>query len=284
MSESNATTNDLSPDYPPVPHILRDLGIVVEMQGLDCRAGLEVVSHMCSEAGGMRIGTMSMLVDVVAGAYATRAVAPNWVATCDMVVHQFAAPARGIIAAFPRVLRHGKSTIVVEIDVTCQEEPEVLIGLGRVTFSILESRNELQRTEPREEFVRSEFAVPGSGLVNPVLEQIGAKVLSAGNGEVELAISPYVGNTLGALQGGVLSMLLDRSAELAGRRVGQADWATSDLAIHFLSLGKAGPLRSHARVLKSSPNGAKVRVEVRDEGRDHRLVSVATADVGPSSK
>jgi len=282
LSDQSATTNDLSPSYPPTPHILRDLGIVFEMQALDCRASLEVVPHLCSNVSGVRAGTLGMLIDVAAGAYATRAVAPNWVATCDMVVNQFAAPHAGVIAACPRLLRHGKSTIVVEVDVTSESQPDVLIGMGTVTFSILESRSEFQRTDPSDDYMRSEFAVEGSGLVQPVLDRIGASVVDVCAGEVVLALSPYVGNTLGALQGGVLTMLLDYSAECAGRSVGERDWVTHDLIVHFLSLGKAGPLRSRARILKTSSHGAKLRVEVHDEGKDNRLVSVATADVGPA--
>ncbi|MGY8804976.1 MAG: PaaI family thioesterase, partial [bacterium] len=137
----------------------------------DCRASLEVVPHLCSNVSGVRAGTLGMLIDVAAGAYATRAVAPNWVATCDMVVNQFAAPHAGVIAACPRLLRHGKSTIVVEVDVTSESQPDVLIGMGTVTFSILESRSEFQRTDPSDDYMRSDFAVEGSGLVQPVLDR-----------------------------------------------------------------------------------------------------------------
>ena len=102
-----------------------------------------------------------------------------------------------------------------------------------------------------------------------------------GPGEVELPISSYNTNTLGALQGGGLAILVDLAAEVAGGSVGRSDWVTKEFVIHFLALGKQGPLRTSARVLQVSEHGAQLRVEVKDEGADDRLVSVVTALVGP---
>jgi acyl-coenzyme A thioesterase PaaI-like protein len=55
---------------------------------------------------------------------------------------------------------------------------------------------------------------------------------------------------------------------------------TTDFSVHFLSLGKAGPLRASAQVLAAESDHALLRVEVRDRGNDDRLLSVATARAG----
>ncbi|MCP4035510.1 MAG: hypothetical protein GY733_01125 [bacterium] len=88
-------------------------------------------------------------------------------------------------------------------------------------------------------------------------------------------------NTLSALQGGALGILIDAAAEAAGRHAADAHWITKDLVIHYLALGKVGPIRTRARVLENSPHGTRLRIEVNDCGSDQRLLSVATVEVGP---
>ncbi|MBW2231078.1 MAG: hypothetical protein JRG92_11330 [Deltaproteobacteria bacterium] len=64
-----------------------------------------------------------------------------------------------------------------------------------------------------------------------------------------------------------------------GNRAGHSDWVTTDLSIHYLALGRFGPIRTTSRLLRVLPDSALVRVEVRDAGADDRLVCVATATV-----
>ncbi len=268
--------------YPPDEHILRDLGIYLEQEGDEIRAGMEIVPAICTSSGGVRAGVVGALVDVVAGAFAARAVAPDWIATCDLVLHQFAAVANGGLVASARALRQGRSTVVVEVEVRRAKDRQQLVALSTVTFSVVESRGESQRALDDEGgFTRTLFARPDSGFDRSVGEKLGARICDAASGEVELAISPYNTNTLGALQGGGLAILIDLSAEVAGRAVGRGAWVTKEYVVHFLALGKRGPLRSRARVLQSSEHGVQLRLEVRDEGSGGRLVSVATALVGP---
>lgn len=282
LSTTTRKTEDLAPNYPPSHHILRDLGIFVELEGLRCRTGIEVVPHLCTN-GVLRVGAIAMLIDVAAGAYATRAVSPNWVATCDLVLHTLVSVSRGTVVAVPRKLRHGKTTLVVEVDVFEASNPEIPTATGTVTFSILESRGATQRTDPIEELIRTEFALPTTNLAKPIFETMGVEVVDASLGQLEVPLTPYLGNTLGAVQGGAIALLAEASAEMAGRHIGEASWLTRDMVIHYLSLGKAGPLSSRAKVLRSTGNGALLRVELYDEGRDRRLLTAITAEVGPAS-
>jgi len=278
--------NHMTQGYPPQTHLLRDLGIYIDQQGEQTRAGMEIVSHMCTSRGGARAGVVGTLVDVVAGAFAARAVAPNWIATLDMVLHQFASVSSGVLIADARALRRGRSTVVVEVEVhrdgQNRAEGGDLVALATVTFSVLEARGESQRAaEDDGTFTRTLFALSDSGLTSAVTDRLGARVCDASAGEVELEISSYNTNTLGALQGGGLAILVDLAAEVAGRSIGEADWITEEFVIHYLALGKQGPLRTSARVLQASEHGAQLRIEVRDEGSRDRLVSVVTALVGP---
>ena len=57
------------------------------------------------------------------------------------------------------------------------------------------------------------------------------------------------------------------------------DVVTTDLSVHFLALGREGPVRSRASLLRHDGNGALFSVELRDAGHEERLAAVATARV-----
>ena len=77
-------------------------------------------------------------------------------------------------------------------------------------------------------------------------------------------------------------VLRDLAAEAAARaRLGRPA-ATRDLSVHFLAIGRKGPLRTGARVLRSDGDGLLLRVEARDAGAEDRLCTIATATVAPA--
>jgi uncharacterized protein (TIGR00369 family) len=151
------------------------------------------------------------------------------------------------------------------------------VAVASASFARMPARSEYQReaaragpARPRAAFARSD-----SRLARPVLEQIGARVLDAGAGALELALSSYVVNSLGAVQGGVLALLADAACEAAASAVAGEPRVCTDLSLRFLRLGRTGPFQSSARVLRTSPETSLVAVEIRDAGRDGELLTVA---------
>jgi uncharacterized protein (TIGR00369 family) len=115
----------------------------------------------------------------------------------------------------------------------------------------------------------------------PFHQAIGLRVLDAASGALEIPLAPYVVNSVGALQGGVVVALADASAEHAGRALLGREVATSDLSVHYLALGREGPLYTRAALLRRDADAALFSIELRDAGQDGRLAAVATARVGP---
>ena len=265
-------------DYPPSYHLLRDLGVWLERDERGSRAGLEIDEHLCSPNAGVRSGVIATLVDVIGGATATRAVRPGWVATCDLVLHLVSAVRKGPILAGFNLLRQGKSTVVIETEITAPPQQRT-IAHATLTFSVLEARNDMQRIDERADQPRVHFGGANEGLDEPLVDRLGCRILDAETGRVELELNAYNSNTLGAVQGGALAILADVAAESAGRAAGRPDWVTTDLTIHYLALGRHGPIRTTTRLLRSLPASALVRVEIRDAGAADRLVCVATATV-----
>jgi acyl-coenzyme A thioesterase PaaI-like protein len=108
-------------------------------------------------------------------------------------------------------------------------------------------------------------------------------VLDAASGVVEIAVGDYVRNSVGALLGGAVVALVDAAAEAVASARMEADVATRDLQVHFLALGRVGPIRSRARWLAGDARDARLRVELVDAGQDVRLVSVATVRLAGAS-
>jgi len=96
---------------------------------------------------------------------------------------------------------------------------------------------------------------------------------------IEMDVRPEVSNVRGALQGGLIAVLIDTCA---GRLAYQScdhehgySTATSDMTVHFLSPVTVGPARAEARIVRQGRSGFVLHVEVTDAGRD-KLAAVST--------
>lgn len=277
MSGSEARRTSAAPTYPPDVHVARALGLWIERGGDGARAGLPVVPQILTDTGHVRAGVLATLVDFAAGEVAVHAAHPAWTATSDLVLHLVAPVAEGELVARPRLLRKTRSTVVVEVEVAGARGPA---ALGTLSFALLPARDGVQRMGLGKSSPRTEFALPGSELRRPLSEALGVRRVDAGAGRLELPVAPYVSNSLGAVQGGVIATLVDLSAEAAARAATGTHCVTTDLALNYLALGRVGPIVSGARLLRRGPAGALLRVELRDAGAEHRLLGVATAGCG----
>lgn len=257
-------------EYPPPRHMLRDLRLETWRDAEGPHTRIPVCSEICG-AGGVRLGVLATLADVAGGAAALEAVNPDWIATSDLMVHRLGGPGRGALEATARVSRAGRRSVLLEVDVRDDEGPIALATMG---FTRLAARGGVQQHGSRPE-ERFDFALPDSGLSCPFVDAIGA--ISRDPAGVELAVTPYVGNSLGALQGGAAATLLDRAAELAGGEALGAAVAVSDMAVHFVALGRVGPMRAQASLLRRREKSALFRVAMVDAGAGGRLGALATA-------
>lgn len=267
-----AERGPLPEEYPPPRHMLRDLRLATEPEASGACTWLPLVPEI-EGVGGPRLGVIATLVDVAGGGAALEAVKPDWIATSDLAVHRLDPPVGSSLEARPQVVRAGRSSVVLEVEV---RSGGARVALATMGFTRLGARGGAQQ-HPGRPAGRVEFAHPESGLRRPVLAEIGAQDREEAGGVVELAMSPYVVNSLGALQGGAAAVLLERAAELAGREALGAEVVVSDLSIHFIALGRIGPMRTRARLLRRGEAGALLRIELVDIGAEGRLGALATA-------
>jgi uncharacterized protein (TIGR00369 family) len=267
--------------YPPREHILRDLRVSLEIQGRG-KAVLRapVVPEIRAGDGSLQAGAVATMVDVLAGVLTFHAVYPDWMATSGLSVHLNGRPGADAIEAEGRVIRAGRTTVIVDVEIRDRRGPADggsagPLGTAMISFSRLGRREDTPPFEPDKENSETvEFGIPGSGLRQPYRDAAGVRVLDEGAGVAEVEMRPYVRNSLGALQGGMIAVLADTAGETAASAAAARPMTTRDLTIQYLSQGKRGPFRTRTRVVRLTGDTALTRVEVVDRGAEDRLVAV----------
>lgn len=234
---------------------IADIGYTQEVVGDHAVGSLEVTDHLRVPGHRqVRPSVLATLADVYTGVLASRQTAPLVALTLDLTVRTLGEgdDDRLEVDAWP--LKVGRTTLVYESEFRASSTGE-LQAVSYVTFV----------ASPRPEDVMApaaERTVTTSTFDRPFAEALGARVA---DGVVEIGLRPYVEQSTGSMQGGVIALL----AELAGESFLGAPVA--DLELRYLSSVRVGPGRTVTRGLDAST----ARVEVRDAGRDDRLCALA---------
>ncbi|HKA14777.1 MAG TPA: hypothetical protein VKH41_07155 [Myxococcota bacterium] len=262
-----------SQPYPPAEHMLRDLRLEIWRRDNGVEVRGPAVPELHSRAGAVGAAALGVAVDVIGGNLSLRAVQPDWCVTSALNLHLLRPLTRDFeVTGAP--LRAGATQVVLDVEVSDGDRAAGPCAVASLAFTRISRRaNTMPFVQAAAE--RFTFADGGSRLRAPFLAQIGCRVLDAETGAVELPVSDYVRNSVGALQGGAVVALVDAAAEsVASARMVEGT-ATQDLQLHFLALGRVGPVRSRTRWLAGSPREARLRVELVDAGQGDRLMAVA---------
>ncbi len=277
--------------YPPATHLLGDLGIDVEVTSpTEAAVRLAASPFIADAEGGVRAGMLATLVDLVGGAIAVRVLRPDWMATADLSL-QLVRPAVGpVVEARGSVLRKGRSTLVIEAEVTNVAEDGGPVSdaegeggpvaTATMTFAILPARDSTAVVEFTEEFP-ARWGFTGAGLDRPVVEALGIAVTDAPGGRVTMPVHEYLHNSFGAVQGGVIALLGEVAAAAALSSVtGDGPVVVNGLQVAYLALGRVGPMESSTEVLRAAAPGAPGHAVVRltDAGAGHRLTTLVNVD------
>jgi uncharacterized protein (TIGR00369 family) len=266
-------------EYPPPHHVLRDMALEVEHRSDGTSSAfMPVVPALLDDTGAVRAGAIATVVDAIGGGLSAMTAAPNWIATADLTLHLVDRATSGTIEAAARVLRSGRTTVVLEVDVRNDARS---IGIATMTFSVLPRRD----TNP---VIAREGSAPRAAMVAsqpfeaPLLESLGVNVVDGTHGVLELEVTPYNVNSFGALQGGVVATVAEVAGERALRAACETPVRVTDLQITYLALVR-GKVRTETTVLDASPAFGSASVVVNDVGAEARRTTtarvVATKDV-----
>jgi uncharacterized protein (TIGR00369 family) len=258
--------------YPPAHHILRDLGLTTEVgPGLVSRGAIAVGEHLRTRTGVTHVGAIATLVDALGGGLAAVAAQPDWIATADLSLHVHARRDLTAIEAVGYVVRRGRTTVVVEVELTA---PGGALGAASMTFAVLPRRDGNPLITDTDEISRMTMAIAGSGLRAPLETTAGIEVTDPTAGAVRLPITDYVRNSLGAVQGGTMAALAGVASDCALTAAAGVPLATVDLQVTYLSLAKVGPVETRTTVLDAGADFGTAHVELLDTGAEDRVATV----------
>ncbi len=255
--------------YPPEHHVLRDLPFEMEDTGPDAaRAHLTVVPEVC-EDGRLSAGPVLVAVDVLAGLLVGRVIAPDWMATAQLALHLVDPPADGRLVVDASVRRAGRTTIVVAAALRSDGDAGGhTAGTAELTFVRLPRRDgnlDIADT-PIRIGERISMALPDSGLRSAYADEIGLRVLDGTSGRAQLDASPFVRNSFGAVNGGVVASLAAGSAAALASDVLGTRARALDVVATYLAQARVGPLEARARLVRRDGPVALVAVDVDDAG------------------
>ncbi len=255
--------------YPPLQHVLRDLRIEFEMRADGTgHVWLPVSEFVRNPTGSVHAGVLATLVDLMGGGLAAATVQPDWIATADLTLHVLPRPAGDEVEGVARVLRAGRTTAVIEVEL---HDDRGALGIATMSFARLPRRADNPVLPTPGVGGRGTMALPDSHLTEPIVDRLGFAVVDAASGAIELPLGSYIVNTLGAVQGGIVATAAVVAADtIVGWNAGHVV-EVCDLQITYLALVKAGPLRTTARLI--DPNTADVSI-LDSTGR---VTTVATA-------
>jgi uncharacterized protein (TIGR00369 family) len=201
---------------------------------------------------------------------------PDWIATADLTLHLCAGARAGEVEAHARVLRAGRTTVVIEVGLRNSSPGHVRdIGLATMSFTVLPRRDTNPDVDEMRPAGRSTMAVEGSRLAVPLLDALGAAVADERAGRLEVPVTDWARNSMGAMQGGVVATIAEAAGEAALRVAAAAPFVVVDLQITYLSFGRVGPIETAAEVLACDARSGTARVEVVDAGADQRRMALA---------
>jgi acyl-coenzyme A thioesterase PaaI-like protein len=165
-----------------------------------------------------------------------------------------------------QVTREARTMVFTEAVVTDAADPTRLVAFGTANWSVITPTppGDFRYPEPGE-------GIPDSPEVPPLWEAYTGRRRDDGRLVIP-GLSPEVGTM--RLHHGPMSVVTEAAAlEAARLDVGDDDFRVEHLAMSLLTPGRTGPFVAHPEVVGSSATSVGVRVELRDEGHDDRLVA-----------
>ncbi|MCP3987539.1 MAG: PaaI family thioesterase [Actinomycetia bacterium] len=265
--------------YPPSGHVLRYVRLAFDTTTPGHTEGLmPAFDDLCDAGGTIRLGAIALLTDFAAGSTAIRTVSPDWTVTHDMALHMVRpAPPEGELEAACEVTRAGKNSVTSETTIISPAVGEVARVF--VTFTRIPRRDDTP-VEPR--LTRINLAEPDVERPRvPLDEAVGFRLETGPSSDstgtsryIEFDHTPFIVNSLGAIQGGVIALALERAASWAGEGSMGPGVRTTDLHLHYLALGKKGPFQARTEVFRADERAVVSRLALHDTGDDDRLLAL----------
>jgi uncharacterized protein (TIGR00369 family) len=278
------------PRYPPDQHVLRDFVLSTERVSRHLTiSSCPLVPALTLASGRPRIGAVATVIDLAGAATALASTQPDWIATADLSFASGDPIVEGPIVVAARLVRAGSNVVVVRVDVgdgRGDDRVETMkpAGRGLMTFArIPGSASAVSGRATPESTPKQSMAVAGSGFRVPLLEQLGARVIDAASGVIEIDRTDYTRNSFGSINGGVIAIAAEAAAERMLAAQGHA-FEALDISVTYLSQTRTGPARTAATFVRLGDRNAVVEVHIVDAGNDDQLLALSTVTLQQLSR
>lgn len=253
------------------PHFLTHFGLQWEQDASGMRGAARFDEKLCVPATRTpRTAALAIVTDNAAGYVGIHALGAM-AFTVDLSMHVFRAPTTREIGYTCRPMRAGRRVAVLETWCTAAGDDEPF-GVSVATYMI---PGEPPADGPDPVIFSMPTAdeppfTPASVIDEPLDRRLG--IVPVAPGVLELPHRPHVSNGRGTVQGGILSLLIERACESA---LGDDDHFVSGLDVRYLSAVRVGPARAEATALRADDAGGHLWCTVVDAGDGDRLVAHA---------
>ena len=200
-------------DYPPAQHVLRDLSLAIDPHRRGPGRGAHRARPLALRDGEPVPGVLTTVVDALGGHLALFAVAPDWMATGELTLHRWGTPT-GTVLYDGTVVRRGRTTAGRAGDRGGRRRPggdldhELRHPAPAGRHAGRRPHRPRRRAGPMALVAGTAPAAPAD-VPGSLTGAVGFRVTPAG---AEVAMTPYVRNSFGALNGGVVAGLAETAA------------------------------------------------------------------------
>lgn len=272
---------DRDRDFDVSRHVLGQLGLRLrEDADGERHIDLELAGVHLGGDGHVDFGVLGVFLDLAASQPPEMRRVGPWL-HADITIHRLRPPRGSRLRTAPRMVRMGRRTGIVEIEVHDDAGTHVARSVQELVFPQGASTTEVHDDggEAREAFLRAFRGTCRLAGPLPEVLAIARGVDDDGRAGWSLPLSDLARNGFGGLHGGVATSLVDTAAADAVRERTGAAARTLHAAVRYLAPGREGPFLAVPRVVGLDGSVATVVVEVRDTGADGRLIILADAVV-----
>ena len=247
----------------PTRHILTELGYEVVRVGDELHGSAAVTPEMfVPGTDAIRASILATWTDTTCGLLAIDVVGPRVPVTLELDVHLYEPPhEHDHINAVGRLLKAGRSVIVLTVDFTGTDGRPVAVGTG----SFMPSPNpDVRVLGSTDEMLQARELRSATRLSVPLAERSGCRRVAPGVAEQPKTDDGL--NSSKTLNGGLIALAIEEAALSLTPGV-----TLASMAMRYLQPVRVGPAVATAEVR----NGLG-RVVVHDRGNDDRLCVAAT--------
>jgi len=235
---------------------------------------LEPYPEICRR-GALRIAVIAAAVDIAGSLFAREIAGSDPTFTSDLSVRAPLRPAPGRVLVRASLLGATRSEIAAAVAL---EADGARWAYGEVRFRRVARR---AGDSASERLSAMPAVIPRVPLERALADEVGAEICDPARGRVEIPLRDALRNPEGVLQGALVALLAELSAESLAEHALGGGRSVSELDLRYLAPNRVGPIAAEADWV-GQPSEGMLRVQLCDLGRESRITATALLRTGAS--